>query len=133
MRRKIESRSAATNAGHSITANPLLSALRRNVRAIDAATTARIPNASSAVTACSRLDPPPKFLPATTMSPLRAIEAKRGSRLRNTARAISSLETSSVYVSEAGQIASVLTPSRGMSTTPPRTVPSASAAAGGTA
>src|ERR671923_509643 len=49
------------------------------MRAKLSATTAEIPAYFNATGACSLLDPPPKFLPATTKSPLDILFGKSGS------------------------------------------------------
>src|SRR4029077_5809200 len=63
------SRKYVTNSGHSNTTNPLLNALRLYVSEKLPALTHGIPLYFSAVAACSRLEPLPKFSPPTTTSP----------------------------------------------------------------
>jgi hypothetical protein len=57
----------------------MLSALRRKMRANEAAMTAPMPNAWSPAGAVSRDEPQPKFRPPTMTSPRAAFFAKSGS------------------------------------------------------
>src|SRR5439155_22991382 len=62
-------RKCVTNYGHSNTTKPLLNALRLYVSEKLPAITQGMPLNFSAVAACSRLEPLPKFSPPTTTSP----------------------------------------------------------------
>jgi hypothetical protein len=57
-----------------IRGSPLFIAFRKNILANDSATTATAPAHFIARAACSRLEPQPKFLPPTIMSPCFILE-----------------------------------------------------------
>jgi hypothetical protein len=62
-------RSHSTRGGHSKQTNPLLNALRLYVSLKEPAMTHGTPKNLSAVAACSREEPVPKFIPLTMTSP----------------------------------------------------------------
>src|SRR5712692_4735738 len=68
---------------HSMVGRPRLIAFRKKIRANEFARIAEMPRALRATGACSRLEPQPKFTPATIMSPSWTLFAQVGSTVSN--------------------------------------------------
>ena len=64
-----------------MTGKPMFMALRKKMRANDSAMTHLTPEYFNANGACSRLEPQPKFLPPTNMTPFLALLTKSVSKL----------------------------------------------------
>ena len=69
----------AAASGHSKIGSPTLIALRKKIRANDAAMTHETPDPRIASGACSRDDPQPKFSPPTITSPFDIFDTNAGS------------------------------------------------------